>query len=77
MFVVINSTLITLLFAFGLVAMAFYVFSVILGISACVRARRAGVITTANALIYGVLSFMSGWNLIPYIILRQKLKKQI
>jgi hypothetical protein len=77
MFVVINSTLITLLFAFGLVAMAFYVFSVILGISACVRARRAGVITTVNALIYGVLSFMSGWNLIPYIILRQKLKKQI
>jgi uncharacterized circularly permuted ATP-grasp superfamily protein len=66
-----------ILFAFGLIATAFYVFAVILGISACVRARKAGAITTLNALVYGVLSFMGGWNFIPYIILRRKIKKQI
>jgi len=73
-FAAMNAAFLTIFFAFGLVAMSFYVFSVILGLSSCVRARKVGAITTINALVYGVLCFMTGWSFIPYIILRKKLK---
>lgn len=74
-FLIANADLITYLTTFGLIAAAFCAFSVILGISACVRARKIGTLTTVNALIYGALCFAAGWNIIPYIILRGKIKK--
>lgn len=76
-FVAMNMTFLTIFFAFGLVAVAFYVFSVILGLASCVRARKVGAITTINALGYGILCFMIGWNFIPYLILRHKIKTQM
>lgn len=74
MFTVINSAAITILIAFFLVCTAFYLFSVLLGIAGCIRGKKIGKISGFQTLIYIVLSFMIGWNFIPFISLRKKLK---
>ncbi len=77
LFITVNAPLFVLLISFGLVAMSFYVVSVILGIAGTVRAVKAGVIATGKAAVYIILSLMSGWNFIVFLILRKKLSDNL
>lgn len=77
LFITVNAPFFVLLISFGLVAISFYGFSVILGIAGVVRARKAGVLTTGKAVVYGILSLMSGWNFIVFLILRKKLSDNL
>lgn len=73
-FFLVNSPLIVIMCTFALICMALYVYTVSFGISAAVRAKKLGVITLGKAFVYGALSFMLLWNIIPYLVLRSKIK---
>lgn len=75
MFAAMNATLAMILICFGIIALSFYIFSVVMGISACVRAKKAGTLNFLQALVYGIFCFMTGWNIIVFVMLRSQLKK--
>ena len=75
-FVLENSTLIVLLFSIGLFCTALYLFSLVFGIASAVRAKKNGRLTSSQAVVYSLLSFLMGWNFVVYLVMRKKLKEK-
>jgi hypothetical protein len=75
-FVAMNAQLMLIILAGIMLSSALYFFSVIYGVASCVRAAKYKAVSPIYAFISGIFMFMIGWNIIPLIILRKKLKKQ-
>lgn len=74
-FVIQNSTIIILTVSIGLFCTALYLFSLVFGIASAVRAKKIGRLTSSQAVIYSLLSFLMGWNFAVYLVMRKKLKE--
>jgi MFS family permease len=75
-FVAMNAQLMLIILAGVMLISALYCFSVIYAVAACVRAAKCKAVSPVYAFVSGIFMFMIGWNIIPLILIRKKLKKQ-
>jgi uncharacterized membrane protein YagU involved in acid resistance len=75
-FVAMNAQLMLIILAGVMLISALYCFSVIYAVAACVRAAKCKAVSHVYAFVSGIFMFMIGWNIIPLILIRKKLKKQ-
>lgn len=74
-FTAVNSQLLLIMLAGSFIVFALYVYSVILGIASCVRAVKLRAVKPIPAFVSGICMFMIGWNIIPILYVRKKIKK--
>lgn len=74
-FLAINGVLFMIVSGLGAAALVLYILSVIMGISAAVRASRSGALVRGRWIVYVLLSLLAGWNIFAFISLKKEMSK--
>lgn len=75
--VALNGMFMILLIGIGSTALAFYLISVIMCITAAVISAKNSIIQKKGAVAYSLFGLLPGWNIIAFVMLRKELKKTV